>query len=93
MPEVLEILLLFIVHCYFVYSKSKWLGLFWKCQNFKEFLLLLSMWKNNKSINIWQKFVYIYIYLFIYLLKFKVTYQPMVLSLCVVVRPKVERKW
>ncbi len=53
MLEGLEILLLFIVHGYFVYSKSMWIGL-WKCQFFKIILLLLLEWENEKSIIIGQ---------------------------------------
>jgi len=42
-----RIILFFIVHGYFVYSKSMWIGL-WKCQFFKYILLVLLEWENEK---------------------------------------------
>jgi hypothetical protein len=40
-PEVLEITLLFIVHGYFVYPKSKWPG-FLKVPEFEEILIAIA---------------------------------------------------
>jgi hypothetical protein len=46
-PEVLEITLLFIVHGYFVYSKSKW-PRFLKVPEFEEILIAIARVKKQE---------------------------------------------
>ncbi len=49
-----KVIVVYIVHAYFIYSRLIWLDLR-KCQNSRKFLLLLPKWRNEKYRCIWQE--------------------------------------
>lgn len=49
-----KVIVVYIVHGFFIYSRFIWLDLR-KCQNFRKFLLFLPKWKNEKYRCIWQE--------------------------------------